>query len=78
MTIDLHKEDGRELVRRLASSSDVLVENFRPGVMEKWALGPKVSMCLRMLAERFAQSLDSKPLLSSGMHTMTGSCALRP
>jgi crotonobetainyl-CoA:carnitine CoA-transferase CaiB-like acyl-CoA transferase len=29
------------LIHRLANKSDVLVENFRPGVMEKWGLGPK-------------------------------------
>ncbi len=28
-------------MRRLANLSDVLVENFRPGVLEEWQLGPK-------------------------------------
>ncbi len=42
ITVDLHKEEGRDIVRRLADRADVLVENFRPGVMEKWGLGPKV------------------------------------
>ncbi|KAK9831410.1 hypothetical protein WJX81_002598 [Elliptochloris bilobata] len=41
ITLDLHKEEGRELARRLAQKADVLVENFRPGVMEKWGLGPQ-------------------------------------
>ncbi len=41
VAIDLHNEEGRELVKRLANQSDVLIENFRPGVMEKWKLGPK-------------------------------------
>jgi crotonobetainyl-CoA:carnitine CoA-transferase CaiB-like acyl-CoA transferase len=41
ITVDLHKPEGRDLVRRLASTVDVLLENFRPGVMEKWGLGPK-------------------------------------
>lgn len=40
ITADLRSEEGRGLVRRLASSCQVLVENFRPGVMEKWGLGP--------------------------------------
>jgi crotonobetainyl-CoA:carnitine CoA-transferase CaiB-like acyl-CoA transferase len=40
ITIDLKQERGRALVRELASRSDVLVENFRPGVMEEWRLGP--------------------------------------
>jgi crotonobetainyl-CoA:carnitine CoA-transferase CaiB-like acyl-CoA transferase len=40
IAIDLQTERGRELVRDLASHADVLIENFRPGVMEKWGLGP--------------------------------------
>ncbi len=43
MTLDLHKEEGRAVVKALADDwADVLIENFRPGVMEKWGLGPKV------------------------------------
>lgn len=41
MTIDLHHERGRNIVRKLAEKADILVENFRPGVMEKWGLGPE-------------------------------------
>ncbi len=41
VTLDLRQEAGRDLVRRLAGSCDVLVENFRPGVMEDWGLGPE-------------------------------------
>jgi crotonobetainyl-CoA:carnitine CoA-transferase CaiB-like acyl-CoA transferase len=40
VAIDLQKERGRELVRDLATKCDVLIENFRPGTMEKWGLGP--------------------------------------
>ena len=40
ITADLRTEEGRQLVGRLASKCDVLIENFRPGVMEKWGLGP--------------------------------------
>jgi crotonobetainyl-CoA:carnitine CoA-transferase CaiB-like acyl-CoA transferase len=40
ITADLRQEEGRALVRRLALRCDVLLENFRPGVMEKWGLGP--------------------------------------
>ncbi|MEZ5907832.1 MAG: CoA transferase [Hyphomicrobiaceae bacterium] len=39
MSIDLRGEKGRDLVRQLIAKSDVLVENFRPGTMEKWGLG---------------------------------------
>lgn len=41
MTIDLKTEQGRELIRSLAGRVDVLIENFRPGVMESWGLGPE-------------------------------------
>lgn len=37
--IDLRDPEGQQLVRRLAESADVLIENFRPGTMEKWGLG---------------------------------------
>ncbi|KZT01487.1 CoA-transferase family III [Laetiporus sulphureus 93-53] len=40
VTIDLRKQEGRELVRKLAIKSDVLLENFKPGTLEKWILGP--------------------------------------
>jgi crotonobetainyl-CoA:carnitine CoA-transferase CaiB-like acyl-CoA transferase len=39
ITIDLKQERGKEIVRRMAQVSDVLVENFRPGVMERLGLG---------------------------------------
>jgi len=41
VTADLRREEGRELVRRLAARSDVLLENFRPGTLERWGLGPE-------------------------------------
>ncbi|MDB6061889.1 MAG: carnitine dehydratase [Verrucomicrobiaceae bacterium] len=41
ITIDLKQARGRELVRDLAKQCDVIVENFRPGVMEEWQLGPE-------------------------------------
>ncbi|WP_426177821.1 CaiB/BaiF CoA transferase family protein [Massilia sp. TWR1-2-2] len=37
--IDLRTEEGRQLARTLALSADVLIENFRPGTMEKWGMG---------------------------------------
>ena len=39
ITIDLKTEKGKEIARRLAKWADVLVENFRPGVMERLGLG---------------------------------------
>jgi len=39
ITLDLSKPEGQELLLGLAERSDVLIENFRPGVMERWNLG---------------------------------------
>jgi formyl-CoA transferase len=44
LTIDLRKPRGQELVRELIATADVLVENFRPGTLERWGLGPDVLM----------------------------------
>lgn len=38
--IDLRTEEGRKIIKKLAENSDVLIENFKPGTMEKWGLGP--------------------------------------
>ena len=40
VTVDLKTEKGVALVKRLISEADVVIENFRPGVVEKWGLGP--------------------------------------
>jgi len=39
ITLDLRKPEGADLLRKLVAKSDVLIENFRPGTMEKWGLG---------------------------------------
>jgi formyl-CoA transferase/succinyl-CoA--D-citramalate CoA-transferase len=38
VTLDLRQERGRELAARLAAQCDVVLENFRPGVLERWGL----------------------------------------
>ena len=40
VTIDLKSEQGVDLVRQLIEGADVVIENFRPGVVESWGLGP--------------------------------------
>jgi len=40
ITLDLRKPRGRELLLRLAEHSDVVIENFRPGTLERWHIGP--------------------------------------
>ncbi len=42
ITIDLKNARGQDMVRRLAERSDVLIENFSPGVLERWGLAPGV------------------------------------
>jgi formyl-CoA transferase len=42
VTIDLHRPEGRGLVKELIRHSHILLENFRPGTLEKWGLGPAV------------------------------------
>lgn len=39
VTLDLRQETDRAIARRLAAEADVLIENFRPGLMEDWGLG---------------------------------------
>ncbi|TNF89443.1 MAG: CoA transferase [Gammaproteobacteria bacterium] len=41
VSIDLKTEQGVALVKRLIEMADVVIENFRPGVVEKWGLGPE-------------------------------------
>ena len=38
VTVNLREKDGQEIVRKLALGADIIVENFRPGTMEKWHL----------------------------------------
>jgi crotonobetainyl-CoA:carnitine CoA-transferase CaiB-like acyl-CoA transferase len=39
VTVNLRRPEGQDIVRRLADEADILVENFRPGTLEKWGLG---------------------------------------
>jgi len=39
ITLDLRVPAGQELARRLVATADVVVENFRPGTLERWTLG---------------------------------------
>ena len=42
VALDLKQPEAQEIVRKLAAQADVLIENFRPGAMEGWGLGPQV------------------------------------
>ncbi|MEO8740074.1 MAG: CaiB/BaiF CoA-transferase family protein [Casimicrobiaceae bacterium] len=39
VTVDLRRQEGQEIVRRLAREADIVIENFRPGTLEKWGIG---------------------------------------
>ncbi|MCZ8324970.1 MAG: CaiB/BaiF CoA-transferase family protein [Sphingomonadaceae bacterium] len=42
VSCNLRVPEGQALVRKLIATADVLVENFKPGTLEKWGLGPDV------------------------------------
>ena len=53
--LDLSKPEGREVLLRLLEGADVLVENFKPGSMEKWGLGYEA-----VLQERFPRLIHCR------------------
>jgi formyl-CoA transferase len=46
ITLNLRKAEGQRIAKRLLEQADVLVENFRPGTLERWNLGPEVLAAL--------------------------------
>lgn len=44
LKLDLKRQDGQELLLRLAEKADMLIEGFRPGVMERLGLGPGIAL----------------------------------
>jgi crotonobetainyl-CoA:carnitine CoA-transferase CaiB-like acyl-CoA transferase len=53
VTIDLRTAEGQAVFRRLASTADVVVENFRPGTLEQWNIGPS-SLPSRLITVRIS------------------------
>jgi crotonobetainyl-CoA:carnitine CoA-transferase CaiB-like acyl-CoA transferase len=41
LTLNLRTTEGRDVLGKLLGDADVLIENFKPGTMEKWGLGPE-------------------------------------
>ncbi len=46
VALDLRQPEAQDIVRKLALEADVLIENFRPGAMEDWGLGPDALQAL--------------------------------
>lgn len=44
IAVDLHYEESQQLVQEMITDFDVLIENYRPGTLEKWGLDPKLLM----------------------------------
>jgi formyl-CoA transferase len=42
IALDLRTDEGRDAVRRLVAECDVVLENFRPGTLERWGIGPDI------------------------------------
>ncbi|OED35324.1 carnitine dehydratase [Chromatiales bacterium (ex Bugula neritina AB1)] len=68
VTINLKTEAGRDIVRQLVNEVDVVLENFRPGTLEKWGLGP----------ETFKESHPSLIFTRVSGYGQTGPLASRP
>jgi crotonobetainyl-CoA:carnitine CoA-transferase CaiB-like acyl-CoA transferase len=82
-TINLAAPEGAELLLRLAAEADVLIENFRPGTLERWGLGPDVlhGANPRLVVARvtaFGQTgpYSSRPGFGSLAEAMSGFAAL--
>ena len=91
LTLDLQKPEAREIVRRLAKEADVVVENFRPGVMGRLglshadlaALNPNLIYCSisgfgQTGPDRNEAGYDGKIQAMSGIMSITGDPATGP
>lgn len=42
LTLNLREKEGQSILKQLVATADVLLENFRPGTLERWGIGPDV------------------------------------
>ncbi len=70
VAVDLKHSDGIELVLRLVGSAEVLLEGFRPGVMERLGLGPEVALAAnpRLVYGRMTGFGQDGPLAQTAGH----------
>ncbi|MDQ8730838.1 CoA transferase [Bradyrhizobium sp. LHD-71] len=91
LTLDLRKPEAIEIVKRLAAKADVVMENFRPGVMDKLGIGysalsainPRLIYCCisafgQTGPERLGAGYDGKIQAMSGIMAITGHEATGP
>lgn len=66
VSANLRVPEGRDIVRRLVDRADILIENFRPGTMEKWGLGPDVLQAInpRLIVVRISGYGQTGPYAS--------------
>lgn len=64
VVLDLRSEAGREAVKALVRECDVVLENFRPGTLEKWGIGPDVLNAInpRLIISRISAFGQTGPL----------------
>jgi crotonobetainyl-CoA:carnitine CoA-transferase CaiB-like acyl-CoA transferase len=75
MTLDLHVPKGQEIVKKLVAQCDVVLENFRPGVLEKWGLGWEALHAInpRMVMARITAFGQTGPLNQGPGYAAIGS-----
>ena len=91
MTLDLKTEPGREVLRRMVRTADVLVENYRPGAFEALGLGPAALSAInpRLIYASFSAfgqdgprgsqtAYDHVIQATSGIMAMTGTPEVNP
>lgn len=83
LTLDLSQEDGAALLLELVANADVMIENFRPGTLERWGLTPErlLEANPRLILARvtaFGQfgPYSSRPGFGSLAEAMSGFAAL--
>jgi formyl-CoA transferase len=74
VTLDLRKPEGQAVARDLIAGADVVVENFRPGSLEKWGLGYEVMALLnpRLVMARVSGFGQTGPYASRAGYGLVG------
>ena len=70
IAVDIRKPEGQDIIKKLVESADVLIEGFRPGVMEKNNLGPDELLKInpKLIFGRMTGWGQSGPLANAAGH----------